>query len=172
MKVLLAIMVTAALLSACGGGGAARSPTPGPTPTRASVSDTDVAYMRVVCRAFGHYLTDFGKETQSDPNLFSDQTKLLRVAAPILDTFAKDLDKAKPPKDMANFHKSVVERVKTTAAKAKGGLVITSEEVSDISKGSPLPPVTVRERLDEAADTLPECGPFGGTDALFGDTGD
>ncbi|MGE3074544.1 MAG: hypothetical protein AB7N24_00330 [Dehalococcoidia bacterium] len=171
MKALLAVMVAAALLSACGGGGAARPPTPGPTPTRAAVSDVDVSYMRIVCRAFGRYTTDFGNEIQKDPNLFSDQSKLLRIAAPILETFAKDLDKAKPPKDMANFHKSVVDRVKTTASKAKGGLVITPEEVQNITKGSPLPPVTVRERLDEAADALPECGPFGGTDALFGDTG-
>ena len=171
MKALLAIMVTVALLSACGGGGASRPPTPGPTPTRAAVSDTDVAYMRVVCRAFGRYLTDFGKETQRDPTLFSDQTKLLRVAAPILDTFGKDLAKARAPKDMANFHKAVVERVKTLAAKAKGGLIVTSDELRDISKGAPLPPITVRDRLEEAANTLPECASLGGTDALFGDTG-
>ncbi len=72
---------------------------------------------------------------------------------------------------MANFHKAVIQRVKTLAAKAKGGLIVTGNELNQISKGAPLPPITVRDRLEEAANTLPECGPLGGTDALFGDTG-
>jgi hypothetical protein len=126
--------------------------------------------MRGICRAFGRYLTDLGAETRRDPTLFSDQAKLLRVAAPILDTFAKDLDKAKPPKDMTNYHKNLVERAKTSASKAKGGLILTSDELGNISKGAPLPPVTVRDRLSEAAASLPECAQSGGTDSLFGDT--
>ena len=95
----------------------------------------------------------------------------MKTAAPILDSFAKDLDKAKPPKDMANFHDALVERVKTIATKAKGGMVVTPEELAGISKGAPLPPGTVRDRLAEAAANIPQCAQSGGTDALFGDTG-
>jgi len=163
--------VAALLLAACSGGGAAKPPTPGPTPTRGPVSETDVAYARVVCRAFGTYITSFSAATQRDPQLSSDQAKLLRAAAPILDTFAKDLDKAKPPKDMANFHDAIVEKVKTMATKAKGGLLLTNDELSGIAKGAPVPPITVRERMYEAAGQLPECANSGGMDALFGDTG-
>jgi hypothetical protein len=97
---------------------------------------------------------------------------MLRVAAPILDTFAKELDRAKPPKDMANFHDALVERMKTIATKAKGGLYITTDELQDISKGAPLPPATVRQRLEQAASNIPQCQRSGGMDALFGDTGE
>ena len=79
--------------------------------------------------------------------------------------------KAKAPKDMANFHDALVERLKTMASKAKGGIFITTDELSGISKGAPLPPVTVRERLAEAAAATPECATTGGMDPLFGDTG-
>lgn len=170
MRFVLAFALASTLLAACSGGGLAKPPTPGPTPTRGAVAGTDTEYMRQVCRAFGRYLTDFGAETQRDPNLFSDQAKLLRVAAPILANFARDLDKAKPPKDMANYHDALVERVKTSASKAKGGLVLTSAELGNFSKDAPLPPVTVRERIAEAASSVPECAESGGADALFGDT--
>lgn len=162
----------AVLLSACGGDGMAKPPTPGPTPTRGSVSETDRAYIGAVCTAFNTYLTSFSNATQRDPQLFSDQAKLLKTAAPILETFAKDLGKAKPPKDMANYHDALVERVKTIATKAKGGMVVTTEELAGVSKGAPLPPGTVRDRLEEAAAGLPQCAQSGGTDALFGDTGE
>ncbi len=151
-----------------GGDGAAQPPTPGPTPTRAAVSETDRAYARAVCGAFGKYLASFSAETQRDPQLFADQAKLLRIAAPILDTFAKDLDRAKPPKDMANYHDALVERVKVIVKKARDGQVVSTQELSQISKGAPLPPSTVRERMAEAANALPECQSTGGVDALFG----
>lgn len=171
MKRLLFATFLASFLAACSGGGAAKPPTPGPTPTRGAVSESDRAYASAVCSAFGKYLNAFSAETQRDPKLFSDQAKLLKVAGPILETFGKDLDRAKPPKDLANYHDALVERVKTIAAKAKGGIFVTTEELGDISRGAPLPPVTVRDRLAEAAANLPECAKSGGTDALFGDTG-
>ena len=156
---------------ACGGDTASKPPTPGPTPTRGAVTEGDRSYARTVCGAFDKYIKAFGAETDRDPQLFGDQAKLLRVAAPILDTFAKDMGKAKPPKDMANFHSALVERVKTIATKAKSGMVVSTAELSDIGKGAPLPPATVRDRLTEAAANLPECAQSGGMDPLFGDTG-
>jgi hypothetical protein len=168
---LLAAVVATLFLVACGGDGAASPPTPGPTPTRGPVTESDIAYARDVCSAFGKYIAAFDAVQQKDPQLFADQAKLLRTAAPILETFSKDLGKAKPPKDMANFHAAVIERVKTIATKAKGGMVVSPEELSSVSRGAPLPPVTVRERLAEAATSRPECAQSGGMDALFGDTG-
>lgn len=163
--------VIAALLTACGGDGAAAPPTAGPTPTQAPVSETDTAYARDICGAFGRYITRMGDAQRADPQLFSDQAKLLRAAAPILDTLSKDLDKAKPPKDVANFHDAVVENTKTMATKAKGGLFLTAQELSGVTSGAPLPPITVRARLVEAAGSRPECAQSGGMDAFFGDTG-
>ena len=171
MARLIAVFAVALVLVACSGGGAAAPPTAGPTPTRAAVSNSDTAYVRAVCGAFGRYLGALNAATRADPQLFSDQAKLLRTAAPILETFGKDLDKAKPPKDMANFHDAVVERAKTIAARAKSGGLASTAELGNISKGAPLPPATVRQRMSEAANALPECANSGGMDALFGDQG-
>lgn len=171
-RLLLVVSLACVLFAGCSGGGAAKPPTPGPTPTRGAVSEGDRTYAKAVCSAFGKYLNAFSLETKRDPQLFADQKKLLRVAAPILDTFGKDLDKAKAPKDVANFHDALVERVKTMASKAKGGIFITSDELNDLSEGAPLPPITVRERLAEAAANTTECATTGGMDALFGDPGE
>jgi hypothetical protein len=135
------------------------------------VSDQDRGYALAVCNAFGKYLNAFSAEQQKDPTLFSDQTRLLRIAGPILETFGRDMDRAKPPKDMANFHDALVARVKTMAEKAKAGAVVSTAELANFSKDAPLPPSTVRERLSEAAASQPQCSTTGGMDALFGDTG-
>lgn len=157
-------------LGACSGGGTPelKPPTPGPTPTRGDPTENDRAYARVVCGAFSTYLGAMSRESQRDPQLFSDQAKLLRVAAPILDTFGKDLDKAKPPKDVSNFHTALVERVKAIAKKAKSGQVVSTEELAGFARGAPLPPVTVRSRLADASRNEPQCQQSGGMDALFG----
>jgi hypothetical protein len=167
----LAMFLLGLAFAACSGGGAAGPPTAGPTPTRAAVSGSDTDYARAVCGAFGTYLGSISSAARNDPQLFSDQAKLLRVAAPILDTFGKDLDRANPPKDMANFHDAVVEKVKTMAGKAKSGGLASTSELSNITKGAPLPPRTVRDRMSEAAGRVPECENSGGMDALFGDQG-
>ena len=164
----LSLVLLGLLLGGCSGGGAAPSPTPGPTPTRAPANDMDRAYAKAVCTAIGRYLTSFSAETQKNPQLFADQKKLLAVAAPILDTFDKDLRKAKPPKDVANFHDALVAKVGVIAKKAKSGQIVSTEELGSITKGAPLPPDTVRARLAEAAEGIPECAQSGGMDAFFG----
>ena len=163
-------MLLAFALGGCTGGGAPelKPPTPGPTPTRGDPTGDDRAYARAVCAAFSTYLGAFGRETQRDPQLFSDQAKLLRVAAPILDTFGRDLDKAKPPKDVSNFHAALVERVKAIAKRAKSGEVVSTAELASFTRGAPLPPITVRGRLAEASRNEPQCAESGGMDALFG----
>ena len=169
MKRLLLAALACVLLSGCFGGGDSElePPTPGPTPTRAPASDTDRAYARTVCSAFATYLGAMGQASQQDPQLFADQAKLLRVAAPILERFGKDLARAKPPKDVDNFHTALVQRVETISKKAKAGQVVSTQELASFSKGAPLPPVTVRGRLAEASRGIPECEQSGGMDAFF-----
>lgn len=168
-NVLLAFLL-ALLMGGCTGGDGLdlQTPTPGPTPTRGDPTEVDRAYARTVCAAFNTYVGALNRETQRDPQLFSDQAKLLRVAAPILDTFGKDLDKAKPPKDVSNFHTALVERVKAIAKKAKSGQLVSSQELASFTEGAPLPPVTVRGRLADASRNEPQCAESGGMDALFG----
>ena len=163
-----AVVVLALAFAGCSGDGATATPTQGPTPTRGPASDDDRAYANAVCGAIGRYLGSFNAETQRNPQLFGDQKKLLAVAAPILATFEKDLKKANPPKDVANFHKALVDKVSVIAKKAKDGQVVSTEELGGITKGAPLPPDTVRARLAEAATGIPECQQSGGMDALFG----
>lgn len=167
---ILLLALVGALLSACVGGGSdeLHPPTPGPTPTRAAASDTDRAYARTVCSAFAAYLSAMGGATQQDPQLFTDQAKLVRIATPILERLAAALAKAKPPADTENFHTGVVQRVKRIAAKAKAGEVVSTADLAGFAKGAPLPPDTVRARLAEAAEDIPECQQRGGMDAFFG----
>ena len=73
--------------------------------------------------------------------------------------------------EMEEIHDLLGGGEKTSATNAKGGVVVTPEELAGISKGAPLPPGTVRDRLAEAAANIPQCAQSGGTDALFGDTG-
>lgn len=160
--------VCAGLFAACSGNGATATPTQGPTPTRGPATADDRAYAQAVCSAFGHYLSSLGQATQRDPQLFANQGKLLAAAAPILNTLEKDLKKANPPRDVANFHKALVGKVSVIAKKAKDGQVVSTEELAGLGKGAPLPPETVRARLDEAAEGIPECQQSGGMDALFG----
>ena len=163
-----ALLVLAAVFSACSGDGATATPTQGPTPTRGPATNDDRAYAKAVCGAIGRYLGSFNAETQKNPQLFGDQKKLLAVAAPILATFEKDLKKANPPKDVANFHKALVDKVTAIAKKAKDGQVVSTQELGGITKGAPLPPETVRARLAEAAQGIPECQQSGGMEAFFG----
>ena len=166
LAVLLFLMLFVA--AACSSDGATATPTEGPTPTRGPASNDDRAYAKAVCGAIGRYLTSFSAETQRNPQLFADQKQLLTVAAPILAPFEKDLKKADPPRDVANFHKALVDKVSVIAKKAKSGQVVSTQELGGITKGAPLPPETVRARLAEAASGIPECQQSGGMDALFG----
>lgn len=161
-------VLASGVLASCSGDGATATPTQGPTPTRGPATADDRAYAQAVCSAFGHYLSSLGQATQRDPQLFADQGKLLAAAAPILNTLEKDLKKANPPRDVANFHKALVGKVSVIAKKAKDGQVVSSQEMANLGKGAPLPPETVRARLAEAAEGIPECQQSGGMDALFG----
>ena len=170
MRTLFLGLLLALLVGGCTGGDSPelKTPTPGPTPTRGDPTDVDRSYARAVCAAFNTYIGALNRETQRDPQLFSDQAKLLRLAAPILETFGKDLDKAKPPRDVSNFHTALVERVKAIAKKAKAGQLVSSQELASFTEGAPLPPVTVRGRLADASRNDPQCAQSGGMDALFG----
>lgn len=164
----LAPALLALTFAACSGDGATATPTEGPTPTRAAANDADRAYAGAICGAIGRYLNSFNAETQKNPQLFADQKALLAAAAPILDTFDKDLRKAKPPRDVANFHSALVEKVGVIAKKAKSGQVVSTQELGNITRGAPLPPETVRARLAEASQGIPECTNSGGMEAFFG----
>jgi hypothetical protein len=127
----------------------------------------DITYAGGLCRAVNAYVAAISAETAKDPNLFADQAKLLRTAAPILNRFANDLDKAKAPRDLSKFHDALVKRIKEMAKKAKDGQAPTPEELSRFSKDVPVPPGQVQARLAAAAKQLPECETFG-IDNLFG----
>lgn len=127
----------------------------------------DITYAGGLCRAVNTYVAAITAETAKDPNLFGDQAKLLRTAAPILDRFASDLDKARAPKDLSKFHDALVKRIEEMAKRAKDGQAPTPEELSRFSKDVPVPPEQVQARLAAAAKQLPECASFG-IDNLFG----
>lgn len=166
---MLALALGAGLLAtACVFGGGDSGPTPvvtidaSGTPVLVGTpTPADIAYAGGLCRAVNTYVAAISAETAKDPNLFADQEKLLRTAAPILDRFAKDLDKAKAPKDLSKFHDALVKRIEEMGKRAKEGQAPAPEELSRFSKDVPVPPEQVQARLAAAAEQLPECGEFG-----------
>lgn len=130
----------------------------------------DVNYVRGLCRAINSYVTRLENATDEDPALFSDQARLLEVAAPILQDFREDLDDADPPRDLEAFHKALVNRVRQIARDAQDGRLSAVEELSRFSEGVPNPPEQIQARMAGASEVLPECTAFG-VDNLFGITG-
>ena len=162
------------LASACVFGGGDGGPTPVVTADASgnpvlvgTPTQGDITYAGGLCRAVNTYVAAISAETAKDPDLFADQAKLLRTAAPILGRFADDLDRAKAPKDLSKFHDALVKRIEEMAKKAKEGQAPTPEELSRFSKDVPVPPDQVQARLAAAAKQLPECETFG-IDNLFG----
>ncbi|MCO5201945.1 MAG: hypothetical protein M9925_09630 [Chloroflexi bacterium] len=161
-------------VSACVLGGGEGGPTPvvsvdssGSPVLVGTPTQGDITYAGGLCRAVNTYVEAITAETAKDPNLFADQAKLLRTAAPILDRFARDLDRAKAPKDLSKFHDALVKRIEEMAKRAKDGQAPTLDELSRFSKDVPVPPGQVQARLAAAAGQLPECASFG-IDNLFG----
>ncbi|GMV84437.1 MAG: hypothetical protein AMXMBFR80_02950 [Dehalococcoidia bacterium] len=173
---MIALALGAAVLAAaCLPGGGDGGPTPvvtidaSGTPVLVGTpTPADIAYAGGLCRAVNTYVAAISAETAKDPNLFGDQDKLLRTAAPILDRFAKDLDRAKAPKDLSAFHGALVKRVKEMARRAKEGEAPAPEDLSRFSKDVPVPAEQVQARLAAAAGQLPECAAFGIAN-LFGE---
>lgn len=166
---MVALALSAGLVaSACLFGGGDGGPTPvvtidaSGTPVLVGTpTPADIAYAGGLCRAVNTYVAAMSAETSKDPNLFADQAKLLRTAAPILDRFARDLDRAKPPKDLSKFHDALVKRVKEMANRAKEGQAPAPEDLARFSKNVPVPPEQVQARLAAASEGLPECAAFG-----------
>jgi len=163
-RLLLVALLSAVLGAACFGGGGeldTTPPTAGPTPTLAPVTTADRTYVRAVCFAFNNYLNALNAEAERDRNLFADQAKLLRVAAPILEKFSEALGKARPPKDIASFHNSLTKRVGEMSKQAKSGTTLSASDISTLSAAGLAPPGTIRQRLIEASQGQTECAEIG-----------
>lgn len=129
----------------------------------------DVNYVRGLCRAINRYVSRLENATEEDPSLFNDQARLLKVAAPILQDFHKDLEDADPPGDLNRFHSALVNRVRQIARDARDGRLSAVEELSRFAEGVPNPPEQIQARMEGASNVLPECTAFG-VDNLFGIT--
>lgn len=194
---LLLIVGSFSLLAACGGGnddsegnpfdksaesgsGSSSDATPRATSpsggnpsssgnTNAGTGD-DKQYTKSLCVALDAYLTKFLDEAGKDPELLTDQAKTIKIAGPILNSLADDLSKAKPPRDVAQYHDDLVKNVRDVAKRANDGQITSVDEFAGISEGIAEPPAGVQERLSKAAEETPECSGslLGGS--LFGDS--
>jgi len=130
--------------------------------TNAGTGD-DKPYAKSLCVSLDAYLAKFLDEAGKDPELLTNQEKTIKVAGPILDDLAKNLSKAKPPKDMAKYHDELVKNVRDVAKKANDGTITSLDQFSDISANVEEPPQDVQDRLSKAARDTPECA-----DSLLG----
>lgn len=174
------VAILALLAGGCSGGdGSPASPAATSTTTQPAVattapaptvppSGTDKEYASQLCGSLNTYLDAFIKETTKNPDLLSNEARLLKVAAPILANLGTDLARANPPADVKQYHDELVTKVKDVAQQANDGTITTLAEISDITSGVAEPPAEVQARLQAAAADVKECQQSLLSGSLFG----
>ena len=176
----LSLTAVMTLLGACGGdddstgGGAAKGSSPAAkddskVANAGPVSGTDKEYVKDMCVSFNSYMDGVFKVIQSDPSSATDQAAIAKKLGPFLESFAKDVDKAKPPRDVKKYHDELVKQVKDSSEKLKSGKVKSLAELGQgVTPPKDLDPA-ILTRLSNAEKDVKECseGQLAGIGGLF-----
>jgi hypothetical protein len=134
------------------------------------VSGTDKEYVKDICVAFNAYMDGALKAFSSDPSSAGDQAALVKKIGPLLETFAKEVAKAKPPRDVKKYHDELVKQTKDSSEKLKSGKITSLSELGQgVTPPKDLEPA-IKARLANAEQDVKECqdGPLAGIGGLFG----
>ncbi len=151
--VLYASVATLALgamaFSACGGddddGGSSSSSSGG--------TGSDEKFVADICKAGAQFSKDLEKASANLGNA-SDPKKAAEALADPFEDFAKAFDKAKPPKDLKDWHDQASKKLNEAVAALKKG-----DLESDIFTGEPFPdpPKEASDRLTKIAENNKDC---------------
>lgn len=139
------------------------NPTQGSSGGGSVATGSDEQYVKDVCNAGTKLMKTLQKveasPTPSDPVKGAQQ--VFAALADPLDQFAKDLAKAKPPKDLADWHAETVKRLQATVKALKSNDFQNASNIfSDIADPMPDMPQGAQDRLDKIAQSTSECKDF------------
>ena len=176
---LAALLVALALFAACGGGDDDDDDDAGPggdsgssnssdsTKTSNSSGDSgpggspsgsEEKYVGSICKATLNFTKALEKINPAD---FADEDKVFEVLEEPYEDFVNDLEDAKPPKEMKEYHEQALKQLKAglKAIKDKDQTAIEAAFSADF----PEPPANVEARMQKAAADNKDCTEAGVT---------
>ena len=158
---LLSMTLTAALaIAACGDdddvadGGSVGDGGPGVS----SGTGSDEDYVSSLCKSFGGLVKDFEK-LSADPKFIeavvSNPEKMGEKLAEPYEKLANSFAKAKPPKDLQDWHRTTAKSLSDTAKTLKDGGSL--EDIPDSDSAFPDMPAGPEERLSKVAEKNKDC---------------
>lgn len=154
-SILAALLLVAAFsLAACGGddddSGGDDSGDSGKT---SSGTGSDEKYVADLCKATLEFSKAFEK---LDPSKVKSEDDVQKLFAEPFENYAKAMSKAKPPKDVKEYHDQVVKALNDTVKSMKSGDGTSGfEALADMD--FPEPPAAVSDRLSKIADNNKDC---------------
>jgi len=164
-------VVSAAVFVACGGdddksssGGSSSSSSSSGSSDSAKPSGatgSDEAFVKDLCAAAGRMAADIKKASSAPAAKSDDPSKAFEqiftsMAGPI-DQFAKDFAKAKPPKDLAQWHADASKQLSAVAKALKDGKFDDPSLTSLDNSPMPDMPKDIEARLDKLAKNADGC---------------
>jgi hypothetical protein len=152
-------VLSAALFVACGGDDDSSSSGDSGSAKPSGATGSDEAYVKDICAAAAKMAKELDKisagPTPSDPSK-AFEAVFKSMSGPI-DTFAKDFAKAKPPKDLAQWHADTAKQLSALAKALKDGKF--DDPALNSLGDSPLPdmPKDAEARLDKLAKNVDGC---------------
>ena len=115
-------------------------------------SSSEEKYVATLCKA----TLDFTEALQKiDPNDFTDEEKGLEAIKEPYQQFVKDIEKAKPTKELKDYHEQAVTQLKAGLKAIEDGDQDGIEALGDAE--FPEPPADVSARLEKAAQENDDC---------------
>lgn len=147
-----ALALGAMAFTACGGdddddSGSSSSSSSGGT-------GSDEKFVADICKAGSQFSKDLEKATTSLGNT-SDPKKAAQALAKPFEDFANAFDKAKPPKDLKDWHDTASDKLKTAVAALKKGDL--EADIFTQDEPFPDPPKDAADRLSKIADNNKDC---------------
>lgn len=146
----------ALVFAACGGDDDDDGGNGGDSSSGGSVATgSDEKYVADICKAASQFFEDLQKITQDAASSGSvDESELMKKFQKPFENFASNLEKAKPPKDLQDWHAQAVKQIKSYSEAIKKGDTEALENSEDVF---PEPPQAVTDRLEKVAASNKDC---------------
>ena len=115
---------------------------------------SDEKYVGDLCKATLVFSKAIEKVT-ADPSKLNNASDISKAFADPFEDYAKSVSKAKPPKDLKQFHDDVVKTLNEAAKAMKSGGDL--DALSSLGGDFPEPPKAAQDRLQKVADKNKDC---------------
>ncbi|MBA4180909.1 MAG: hypothetical protein C0506_10010 [Anaerolinea sp.] len=153
--VLGAFALTAAIgLAACGGGDDDGGDGGGGGIASSGGTGSDEKYVADLCKATLDFSKAMDKVT-ADPSKLNNASDISKAFSAPFEDYAKAVAKAKPPKDLKEYHDNVVKALNDASKAIKGGGNL--DALGALGDDLPDPPQATQDRLQKIADKNKDC---------------